>query len=147
MIQVFRAAETFIKYQSVRCKSSPSWNNSHLLSGGKPFINKQWEARGIRILQDINGADTILNFQELRHCYNIDKYSLFFYFRIRSACKAYRVSWGSELKDHPILEWRQHSPKQIVSHLYDKLNSHRYSSTAGMKAWDRDITDFEQEID
>ena len=58
---------------------------------------------GINTLQDINGAGTILNFQELISQYNIDKHSLFFYFRIRSACRAYRVPWGSELKEHPMM--------------------------------------------
>ena len=147
MIQVFRAAETFINFKNIWCKSSPLWNNSHLLSGGKPFINKHWEAKGINTLQDINGADTILNFQELISQYNIDKHSLFFYFRIRSACRAYMVPWGSELKQHLILSWLQHSPKQIVSYLYDRFNSQKYTPTPGMKAWDRDITDLGQELD
>ena len=117
------------------------------MSGGKPFINKHWEAKGINTLQDINGADTILNFQELISQYNIDEHSLFFYFRIRSAGRAYRVPWGSELKEHPILSWPQQSPKQIVSYLYDRLNSQKYTPTPGMRAWDRDITDLGQELD
>lgn len=66
---------------------------------------------------------------------------------MRSACKAYRVPWGSNLKDHPILSWIHNSPKQMVSYLYDKLNSQKYLPTPGMKAWDRDTSEVGQDLD
>lgn len=132
-LQVFRALGKFLKIKSVWCTSSPIWNNNHLLSGGKPFVNKNWESKGIRTLQDINGTCDILSFQELVSRYNIDKHSLFFYFRIRSACKAYKVPWGSELKEHCVLNWIQNAPRRIVSYIYNKLNSESYMPTSGMK--------------
>lgn len=122
LLQVFRAVERFIGHKSIWCKSSPLWNNNHILSGGKPFINKNWEEKGIRTLKDINGTRNILDFQELVSRYGIDKHSLFFYFRVRSACKAYKVPWGAELKDHPILGWFQDAPGWIILYLCDQLN-------------------------
>ncbi len=62
LLQVFRAVEKFIDFKSIWCRSSPLWNNNHILSGGKPFTNKNWEEKGIRTLQDINGASNILDF-------------------------------------------------------------------------------------
>ena len=147
MIQIFRAAEKFIKFKKTWCKTSPLWHNSRLLSGGKPFANKHWKEKGINTLQDISGESAILDFQELVSQYDVDKHSLFFYFRMRSACKAYGVPWGSELKDHPILSWIHNSPKQMVSYLYNKLNSQKYMPTPGMKAWDRDISVVGQDLD
>lgn len=147
MLQVFRAVEKFINYKSVWCRSSPLWNNNHFISGGKPFSNKYWGSKGINTLQDIDGESTILDFQELVSRYGIDKHSLFFYFRVRSACKAYRVPWGSELKEHPILCWILDASERIVSYIYDKLISEKYTPSVGMKAWERETIELGKEID
>ncbi len=128
-------------------KSSPLWNNNHLLTGGKPFVNREWENKSIKTLKDISGASNILDFLELVSRYGINKHSQFFYFRIRSACKAYRVLWGTELKDHPILSWIQNAPRQIVSYIYDNLNSQKYMPTAGTKSWERAMSDLGQNSD
>ena len=91
LLQVFRAVEKFVGYESKWCKSSPLWNNNNLLSDRRPFVNRNWEQKGIRTLQDINGSVNILDFGDLLSKYGIDRHSLFFYFRVRSACRAYRV--------------------------------------------------------
>lgn len=146
VLQVFRAAEKFLKVKNVWYKSSPPWNNNQLPTGGKPFVNKEWQSKGIKVLQDISGVNNILDFQEIIARYGISKTSLFFYFRIRSACKAYRVPWGTELKDHPILEWIQNAPRCTVSYIYDKLNSQKYMATGGIKVWERDLSDSGQNL-
>ena len=75
------------------------------------------------------------------------KHSLSSYFRVRPACEAYRVPWGSASQEHPILSWIQRAPRWIVSFIYDKLNSEKYMPTPGMKAWRRDISEVGQKLD
>lgn len=50
--------------------------------------------------------------------------TIFFYFRVRSACKAYRVPWGSDLKDHLILRWKESAPRQLPE-IYAYIRSER----------------------
>lgn len=49
---------------------------------------------------------------------------ILFYFRVRSACKVYKVPWGPELKDYPILSWLQSAPSRLVSYIYEKVHRH-----------------------
>lgn len=140
MLVVFRSVERYLKCKPNWYKSSPLWNNRHFISGGKPFINKGWSNKGIKVLQDINGEESILSFQDLVSKYDIDKHSLFSYFRIRSACKAYGVPWGSELRDHPISKMLLDAPKRVVSYIYDQLLNQNVVTSVGMKAWEEDIS-------
>lgn len=104
------------------------------------MINREWSNKGIKVLQDINGVESILSFQDLVSKYNIDKHSLFFYFRIRSACKAYGVPWGSELKDHPICKLLMDATKRRVSYTYGQLLNQNGMSFVRTKAWEEEIS-------
>ena len=130
-LHVFRSLERFLKVKNVWFKASLIWNNTHLLSRGKPFINRAWESKGTCTLNDINGSNSVLSFELLVSRYSVDRHSLFFYFRIRLACGAFKVPWGSELGEHPILKWIQIAPRRIISYIYDKLLSQQYSPTSG----------------
>ncbi len=49
--------------------------------------------RGISTLKDILSSNCMLSFQELCERYRTEPSSLFLYLRLRSAMKAYGVSW------------------------------------------------------
>ncbi len=44
MLVVFRAGEKHLGCKSVWYKLSPLWDNTHLLSRGRPFYNKNWDS-------------------------------------------------------------------------------------------------------
>ncbi|KAJ8286853.1 hypothetical protein GJAV_G00044100 [Gymnothorax javanicus] len=138
MLNIFKKIEKFVGFTSKWHKSSPLWHNKYLLSEKKPFIQNLWAEKGIWAFGDINGNDSLPSFNELMALYNIPKHSLFFYFRLRSALRTHNVTWGSGLKEHPVVKWFHEAPKSTVSFLYKKLLSH-LSPKPSTGEWDRSM--------
>ncbi len=145
LLQVFKIVERFVDFKGIWCKSSTIWNNRNLITGGKPFTNRNWKDKGINTLQDI------LDFQDLCSQYGVDKHSLYFYFRLRTAGKAFKVPSGSDLRDHPVLSWFHRAPRRLVSWLvscvYDTLNSQNYTPSPGMMALEREAAGLNHDLD
>lgn len=146
MLQIIRQVERLVGFTSKWHKTSPVWHNNKLLSGNKPFIHDVWAEKGIWVIGDLNGEDSLLSFNDLVSLYGIPRHSLFFYFRLRSAFKAHKVVWGSEMKEHPIVGWIKVAPKSVVSFLYARFLSY-LSPKPSTLAWDRAMALRRREID
>ena len=146
MLQIFRRVQKLVGVTSKWHKSTPIWRNNNLLSGNKPFFQNVWAGKGIWILEDLNGKDSLLSFNDLVSRYGIPRHPLYFYFRLRSALKTHNVTWGPELKEHPVVEWISMAPRNIVSFLYSKFASFLPPKPNAVE-WERSVTRGDREID
>ncbi len=83
-LQIFKKVETLFSSKTIWHTHTPIWHNLNLLSGGKPFVQPSWAAKGILTLNDIKGEKSILDFQELIKRFNISQNTLFIYFKLRA---------------------------------------------------------------
>lgn len=65
---------------------------------------------------------------------------LFFYLRLRSALKAYKVPWGTDLICHPVVDWIvEADPKGKASYIYTHLMTYSTVFFPGSKLWEKDL--------
>lgn len=147
LLTTFRAVEKYIGVTAKWHKNSPLWFNQGLLSGNKPFTPGPWVDKGIYVLNDINGVDSLLSFCDLITQYDVPKHSLFHFLKLRSALKSHNIHWGSNLKMHPIVEKIQRAPRRIVSFLYLFLCAHSKHSDNLNKEWKRDLGNPQEDLD
>lgn len=133
LLTTFKAVERYLGVKSKWHKHSPLWLNRHLLSGNKLFNQGPWVRKNNN--NDINDEKSFLSFSNLITLYNVSRHSRFQYFKLPSAL----ILWGSNLKQHPVVEIIQRAPKRIVSFIYLQLTACLKTSDNIMKEWKRDV--------
>lgn len=116
-----------------------------MLTGSKTFAKGPWAQSPIQVLEDLNGTNSMLSFQELVTRYRVPKQSLFHYFRLHSALKSHNIQWGDNLK-LSIVDLVQNSPKRIVSFIYMNLLKRLKSQDFSIKEWQKDLADQQEKI-
>ena len=140
VIQTMMNVEKYMGFKLKWHKHSPIWHNFNLLTGGKPFISQLWAQHGIWTLGDISGQNSILDFPDLMSRFGIQRSSQFLYFRVRSALNSLKVSWGAELRTHPLISLMEGAPqKKIVSYVYNNLMSYAPTESSKCSSWEADI--------
>lgn len=101
-LKVWNAVEIYLG-NPFKCHTSTlNWNNYHLQSLKKPFLNVSWSSQGIYTLKDIFGDCGLLSLQEITSKFDIPVSSHFLYLQLKLSLRTYGVPWQSSMTDHPL---------------------------------------------
>jgi len=83
------------------------------------------------------------SFQNIKAQYNLKGTYFYMYLRIRSALRAYRVPWDSQLPTHPLrkLILPSESFPSSVSVIYRYLLEHSYKPLSTTTVWAKDLNE------
>ena len=128
---------------------SPIFHNYKLLTGNKPFTFPQWQQKGIHILDDIINNSGLRTFQDLQLSYNLPGSSFFLYLRLRSAMKAYGVTWRNTLHLHPLhnLFGKNVRTRGLVFLIYITLLCVAYKPLSIQVIWEKELKLCHDQID
>ncbi len=104
------------------CNSTPLWHNFNFVCGNRPFVQPSWSSLGVNTCGDIYDNQGLCSFQALRAKFCLPASAYFVFLQLRSALKAYGVTWSSSISSHPMRDWIAPSAgRPSVSLIYNKI--------------------------
>jgi len=69
------------------------YNNKDILIGGKPFFNREWYSKGVRVIRDLLSEDgSFLSYSNFRNKYSLNKTNFLQFYQVISAIPNYLLS-------------------------------------------------------
>ena len=127
---------------------TPIFNNALLQIGGKPIHFPLWKNHGISTLEDIFDDNGLCSFQAIRHNFNLENTSFYFYLQLRTALKAHGAPIDRNLSKHPFIKYIETKIKAtgLVSHIYQFILTNSYKPLTLDEIWKKDIPELDQDF-
>ncbi len=123
-------------------RHSPLFHNNIFLSGKNPFYCPQWGKCKVNSFGEIYNDKGLKSFQDIKALFNLPGTSFFMYLCIRSAFRAYGVSWDAQLPVHSLRKVILPTDNSVISAsvIYSFLLKQSYKPLSITTIWSKDIS-------